>query len=228
MKSPNLRALLSKVLCVLATVCGFAAGSGLRVVRPVPDQVEWIQERNGIIKCYLDNGKDFSPHPPDLTMSKPSIPDLPSEHVATLLAFVREHGIRTAHYVGHADRCLIEGLSGMLGKDAVSIMDMADRWETGFAFWWDEREFPNTPCPERPEWLEGISCYQEGAPDCPDLWIQDTAWNAPDQLTRIIAFRQPKHPPIQNIALLRDARNIPELDGYRRSEEDDITFIRRN
>ncbi len=61
MKSYKFRALLSKVLCVLAAVCDFAAGSGLRVVRPVPDQVEWIQERNGIIKCYVDSNKDNPP-----------------------------------------------------------------------------------------------------------------------------------------------------------------------
>lgn len=160
-------------------------------------------------------------------MSKPPIPDLPSEQISASLAVVREHGIRFAHYVGNADRGLIEGLSGVLGKDAVSIMDMADRWKTGFAFWCDEREFPGTLCPERPEWLEGISCYQEGGPDCPDLWIQDTEWNAPEQLARIIAFRQPKHPPIPFIALMLEGQGTPALAGYVRSEIENITLIRR-
>ena len=61
MKNYKLRAFLSKVLCVLATVCDFAAGGGLRVVHPVPDQLEWMQERNGIIKCYVDSNKDNPP-----------------------------------------------------------------------------------------------------------------------------------------------------------------------
>ncbi len=155
------------------------------------------------------------------------IPDLPADVVSAVLAFARERGIRTVHYVGNADQALIEGLVGIVGKDGVSIMDIPDRWKTGFGFCWDEREFPNTPCPERPDWLEDIACYQEGGPDCPDLWIQDTGWNAPEQLAEIIAFRQRKHPAIPFIALMLEARDTPALAGYVRSEIENITLIRR-
>jgi hypothetical protein len=120
-------------------------------------------------------------------MSAPSIPDLPPEQVSTILALVQEHGIRSAHYVGNADRGLIEGLSGVLGKHAVSIMDMPDRWRAGAAFWRDEHEYPGIPCPERQEWLEDIACYQEGAPEH-ELALRDYPWDSSDQLDRSVRF----------------------------------------
>lgn len=148
-------------------------------------------------------------------MSKDPIPDLAPAAVEAVLAFARERRARSAHYVGNADRGLIEGLSGIVGKEALSIMDVPDRWKTGFAFWWDEAEFPGIPCPERPEWLEGISCYQEGAPDCPDLWIHDIAWSPRDQLAQILAFRSTKHGLIPNLALLGPARQTRRLRSHR-------------
>ena len=73
-------------------------------------------------------------------MSAPSIPDLPPEQVSAILAFVQERGIRSAHYVGNADRGLIEGLSGMLGKEWVTLMDVSNRWGSGSRYFWDEFE----------------------------------------------------------------------------------------
>jgi hypothetical protein len=161
-------------------------------------------------------------------MSKPSIPDLPSEQISAILAFVREHDIRSAHYVGNADRGLIEGLSGMLGKDAVSIMDVADRWRTGFAFWWDERDFPNTPCPEPPEWLEGISSYQEGGPNPPYLLIRDTPWDHRLQLRRIIAHHERRDRHIPGVAMIGEAREVSLPRHYKTfSTSEHLTLIRR-
>lgn len=161
-------------------------------------------------------------------MSAPSIPDLPSEQVSAILAFVREHGIRSAHYVGHADRGLIEGLSGILGKEAVSIMDVADRWKTGFAFWWEERDFPNTPCPERPEWLEGVSCYQEGGPKPPYLLIRDVPWEHRLQLRRIIAHHGRRDCHIPGIVMIGAARQVSLPSNYEiHSSSDHHTLIRR-
>ncbi|MEY4569252.1 MAG: hypothetical protein RLZZ398_691 [Verrucomicrobiota bacterium] len=161
-------------------------------------------------------------------MSKPTVPDLPSAQISAILAFVREHGIRSAHYVGNADRGLIEGLSEMLGKDAVSIMDVTDRWRTDFAFWWDERDFPNTPCPECPDWLEGISSYQEGGPHPPYLLIRDTPWDHRLQLRRIIACHGRKDRHIPGVALIGGGREVSLPRHYKTlSTSEHITLIRR-
>ncbi len=142
-------------------------------------------------------------------MSNHPIPDLAPAVVEAVLGFARERGVRSAHYVGNADRGLIEGLTSIVGKEALSIMDMPDPWKTGFAFWWDEREFPGIPCPERPEWLEGISCYQEGGPDEADLMIWETPWNRASQLLRIIGFRRRRgYRPFPQVVLLGEARRI--------------------
>lgn len=142
------------------------------------------------------------------------IPDLPAGVVSAVLAFARELGVGSAHYIGNADRALIEGLSGMLGKDAVSIMDMPDRWKTGFAYFWDEREFPGTPCPERPDWLEGIRSYQEGAPDPPYLLIRDTPWDHRLQLRRIIAHYERMVRRIPGVALIGEASEVSLPRNY--------------
>jgi hypothetical protein len=155
-------------------------------------------------------------------MSKDPIPDLAPALVEAVLAFARERGVRSAHYVGNADRGLIEGLTGIVGKEALSIMDYPDRWQTSFAFWWDEREFPGIPCPERPEWLEGISCYEEGGPACPDLWIHDIAWSPSRQLARILAFTNRKHGLIPNLALLGPARQTTRLKSYQWRDLGDV------
>jgi hypothetical protein len=156
------------------------------------------------------------------------IPDLPADVVSAILAFARELGVRSAHYIGNADRALIEGLVGILGKDGVSIMDIPDRWKTGFAFWWDEREFPNTPCPECPDWLEGISSYQEGAPEPPYLLIRDTPWDHRLQLRRIIAHHDRKQRHIPGVAMIGEARKVslPRTHEIVSSSEH-ITLIRR-
>jgi hypothetical protein len=156
------------------------------------------------------------------------IPDLPADVVSAILACARERGIRTAHDVGNADRGLIEGLVEIVGKEGVSIMDMLDRWKTGFAFWWEERDFPNTPCPERPEWLEGVSCYQEGGPNLPDLLIRDIRWNHRLQLHRIIAHYGRREGHIPGIIMIGEAREASLPSNYEIvSSPDHITLIRR-
>jgi hypothetical protein len=103
---------------------------------------------------------------------------------------------------------LIEGLLGILGKDGVSITDIPDRWKQGFAFWWDERDFPSTPCPECPDWLEDVACYQEGGPNPPYLLIRDTPWDHRLQLRRIIAFHDRSERHIPGVAMIGEARKV--------------------
>lgn len=156
------------------------------------------------------------------------IPDLPAEVVSAVLAFARGCGCQSAHYIGNADRALIEGLAGIMGKDRVSIMDIPDRWKTGFAYFWDEDEFPGTPCPERPDWLEDIACYQEGAPDPPYLLIRDTPWDHRLQLRRIIAHHARKKRHIPGVAMIGGAREVSLPRGYEiTASSDQLTLIRR-
>ena len=152
-------------------------------------------------------------------------PDLPAEMVSAILGFARERQIRTAHYVGNADRGLIEGFTVLLGRDGISVTDIPDRWRTGFAFWWDEREFPGTPCPERPAWLEDISCYQEGMPDESDLIVWETPWDRASQFLRILAFRRKAGwQPSPNVALLGEARKIRLPEVYEWTVTDDLAL----
>jgi hypothetical protein len=161
--------------------------------------------------------------------SRPPLEDLPDGVLSANLDFARERRIRSAHYVGNADRALIEGLAGIVGKDALSLMDMPDRWKTGFAFWWDEREFPGFPCSETPEWLEGISCYQEGGPDETDLMIWEAPWHRPAQMLRVIAFRRSRGwRPFPQVALLGAAREIrlPGIYSWRTGRGYDFGVLR--
>jgi len=126
------------------------------------------------------------------------------------------------HYVGHADRSLIEGLVGVVGKAGVTLMDMQNRWGVGTRFYWDEFESSGIEYPEAEDWLEGITSYQEGAPDCPDLWIHDIAWLPPRELARILAFRNRKYGLIPSLALLGPAKVTSRLNSYRWSEVNDV------
>lgn len=155
-------------------------------------------------------------------MSDSPIHDLSPSVVEAILGFARERGVRSAHYVGHADRGLIEGLSGLLGKEGLTLMDMHNRWGSDTRFFWDEFESSGLEFPELEHWLDGITCYQEGAPDCPDLWIHDIAWSPARQLAQILAFRRPQHGLIPNLALLGLARQTTRLTAYKWSEVNDV------
>jgi len=160
-------------------------------------------------------------------MPKPPIPDLPADVVSTLLAFVRERGIRTAHYIGNADRTLIEGLVGDVGKECVTLMDVSNRWRSGSRYFWDEFESSGAEFPECPEWLEDTDCYEEGAPETFDLLIRDIRWDTAGQLAAIIKSRSRKHPSIPHVVALLDARNVKTPTGYSRCEQGSVSFISR-
>jgi hypothetical protein len=160
-------------------------------------------------------------------MSRSPIPDLPADDVSAILTFARERGARTAHYVGNADRALIEGLIGLVGKDGVSIMDVSNRWGSGSRYFRDEFESSGAAFPECPSWLEGIVCYEEGAPERFDLLIRDVRWDFPKQLGAIIASRERKHPKIPSIAVMLEARKVAVPADYESSEIGEITFISR-
>jgi len=158
-------------------------------------------------------------------MSSPSTPDLPSEQVSAILAFVQKHGIRSVHYVGNADRGLIEGLSGMLGKECVTLMDVSNRWGSGSRYFWDEFESSGAEFPECPEWLEDIDCYEEGAPETFDLLIRDIRWDTAGQLAAMIKSRSRKHSSIPHVVALLDARNVRTPAGYSRCEQGTVSWI---
>jgi hypothetical protein len=156
------------------------------------------------------------------------IPDLPAGVVSEILAFARELGVRSAHYIGNADRALIEGLVGILGKDGVSIMDMPNRLGGGTRYFWDEFESSGMEFPESPDWLEGICSYQEGAPNPPHLLIRDTPWDHRLQLRRIIACHGRKDRHIPGVALIGGGREISLPRHYKTlSTSEHITLIRR-
>jgi|GEM_PF-4229896 len=77
-------------------------------------------------------------------MLLPSQEDLPAESVALILDIIRCSGFRTVHYTGRADENLLRGLLGVQPSLEVSVMDMPDRWGTGYAFHYDESEFGKT------------------------------------------------------------------------------------
>lgn len=165
------------------------------------------------------------PHPPDLTLSMPPILDLPADVVSTILAFACERGIRTVHYIGNADRALIEGLVGLVGKECVTLMDVSNRWRSGSRYFWDGFERSAAEFPECPEWLEDIECYEEGAPETFDLLIRDTRWDSPKQLKAIIASRQREHSKIRDIVVMLEARKVAVPADYESSEIGEVAFI---
>ncbi len=157
-----------------------------------------------------------------------AIPDLHADVVSEILTFARELGVSSAHYMGNADRALIEGLVDILGKEGVSIMDMPNRWGGGTRYFWDEFESAGMDCPERREWLEDVVSYQEGGPDPPYLLIRDTPWDHRLQLRRIIAFHQRKNLHIPGVAMIGEARQVCLPESYEIvSSSDTVTLIRR-
>ena len=155
-------------------------------------------------------------------MSEESFPIVTPAQVETILGFARERAVKSVHYVGNADRSLIEGLVGVVGKAGVTLMDMHNRWGAGTRFFWDEFESSGNEYPEAEDWLEGITCYQEGGPDCPDLWIHDINWSPPRQLARILAFQNRNHRLIPSLALLGPARQTTRLNSYKWCEVNDV------
>lgn len=125
-------------------------------------------------------------------MTLPTQEDLSDENVALILDLIRGSGYRTVHYTGRADENLQQGLVGMQPALEVSVMDMPDRWGTGYAFHYDEREFGNNLPRDRPDWLEGILFYQEGAP-AHEIGIYDWPWYSSHQFQGMTACtgRQP-------------------------------------
>ena len=157
----------------------------------------------------------------------PPIPDLPADVVFAILAFAREREIRTVHYIGNADRVLIRGLVGLIGKDCVTLMDVSNRWGSGSRYFQDEFESSGVEFPECPDWLEDVVCYEEGAPEIFDFLIRDIRWDSPKQLAEIIASRQRKHPKIPHIAVMLEARKVAVPETYESSKMGEVTFISR-
>jgi hypothetical protein len=121
--------------------------------------------------------------------------DLPPDHPPALIAQIMEIVLalpfRTVHYTGWADEGLLRALLAYRERLEVTVMDMPDRWSLGRSFFWEEGM--GEP-PDRPEWLEGVPFYQEGASDH-EIALRDCPWDSLDQFDRIVAFtgcRPPK------------------------------------
>jgi hypothetical protein len=121
--------------------------------------------------------------------------DLPPDHQPALIAQIMEiilaSPFRTVHYTGGADEGLLRALLADRKRLEVTVMDMLDRWSSGWSFFWEEGM--GEP-PDRPEWLEGVPFYQEGASDH-EIALRDWPWESLDQFDRIVAFtgcRPPK------------------------------------
>lgn len=128
-----------------------------------------------------------NPHPPQLTMRSDLPPDHPPALIAQIMEIVLASPFRTVHYAGGADEGLLRALLADRERLEVTVMDMPDRWETGYAFWYDEREFGGRLPRERPEWLEGVPFYQEGAEDH-EIALRDCPWSWQTQFDDIVAF----------------------------------------
>jgi len=121
--------------------------------------------------------------------------DLPPDHQPALIAQIMEiilaSPFRTVHYTGGADEGLLRALLADRKRLEVTVMDMLDRWSSGWSFFWEEGM--GEP-PDRPEWLEGVPFYQEGSSDH-EIALRDWPWESLDQFDRIVAFtgcRPPK------------------------------------
>lgn len=134
--------------------------------------------------------------------------------VELILSCIASSGYRTVHYTGAADEGLLRSLISHQPKLEVSVMDMPDRWGTGYAFWHDEHQFPNCLPRERPDWLECIPFYQEGAADH-EIAIRDWPWDFSDQLDRIVRFTGRKAPSMLIILGLADLCKV----GYEGTDE---------
>lgn len=144
-------------------------------------------------------------------MTLPSQKDLAPDKVSLILDIIRGSGYPTVHYTGRADENLLRGLLGMQPALEVSVMDMPDRWGTGYAFHYDEREFGKNLPRERPDWLEGIPFYQEGAP-AHEIGIYDWPWYSSHQFQGMTAFTG-RQPP-RMVILFGNARLVEAGEAY--------------
>jgi len=81
-----------------------------------------------------------------------------------LLHLIRSHGLRSAHYFGFADKNVILALKAEPGFE-FGVTDYWDRWNRSKFFWSDEYDNLVGPDDEVPEWLDGVTTYEEGYHD---------------------------------------------------------------
>ena len=138
--------------------------------------------------------------------NKPEPPSVTEAQLLMILSAVRESGHTKVHYVGHADKSVILGLAAALGTTNVSIMDMHDRWGREAVFFWDEEDYGGLKPPSTPDWLEGISCYFEGAPDH-EVFLYDYYWTELDDILGVPEKWGREHP--KRIVLFGDSLDMP-------------------
>jgi hypothetical protein len=117
--------------------------------------------------------------------------DLPPDHapalVAQIMEIVLDSPFRTVHYTGGADESLLRALLADRERQEVTVMDVMNRWGSATRFFGDEFERSGMEFLEVPDWLEGVSFYQEGAPDH-EIGLRDWPWDSHDQLSEIVGF----------------------------------------
>jgi hypothetical protein len=147
-----------------------------------------------------------------MRQSKDPAPALTAIQLETILSLIRKNRLKKAYYVGYAEKPVIQGLAAALGSSNVSIKDMDDRWGCEARFWWDEEDYGGLKAPRRPEWLEGIATYFEGAP-AHDALLCDSCWRDPNDFRAIVESAVRAPPRI--VVLWGRAHFVDEVGGIR-------------
>ncbi len=143
----------------------------------------------------------------------PEVPIIPAtaDLVARIMDVIRASGLLSVHYTGSADEGLLRALLSHQPKLEVSVIDMPDRWGTGYAFHYDEREFGNNLPRERPDWLKGVPFYQEGSPEH-EVGMYDWPWSSRRQFFKIVAFTGRRPPPL--VILFGRSKSVETGEEY--------------
>jgi len=150
----------------------------------MPEQAGIADRRRWKNKVKLTNMRNYEAKP-DFRVS--------AEVIADIVQIASEVSAKSIHYVGYADAELLKALK-ISGDYELSIMDMFNRTNRSTHFWNDEFELDLEKYPI-PEWMDGITSYEEGAPDA-DLLLRDIPWDSANQFSKIVSFtktRAPKH-----------------------------------
>jgi hypothetical protein len=131
--------------------------------------------------------------------------------LAIIRSELKRHAIQTLHYVGMADEGLICALKAELGP-GITIMDYFDRWGGSARFFGDSE---GLALPPRPDWLEGVTCYQEGYPEA-DMLVFDLKGRDAEFLLRELLEKTPHRRPFRHVIVVTSAYTwCTRIPGHR-------------